>query len=381
MHIQEKLEWGSLATPAPNKTEPVHNWFYYKEAFSKQLVMKVLDMFGTSEGQLVLDPFCGVGTTMLACKERGMDSVGFDAHPLAVFVSRVKLRDYRRVELLREMNRILESRFVKPRLRIKNRLMKRGFPKQSLEEIVFYRDLIMQARNKDVRDFLLLGLMNVAMRCSWINKDGAVIKIKKKKNIPFPRKVLKNQFKRMLKDLDRIRFQKSRVRVDFGDARRLGLTDNLADFIITSPPYLNKREYESVFSIEQGLFLDMIGFGPYSDYIGSDIKELEKDSAKLLDVLGDETRLPKTAVVYFLDMFQAIEEMYRVCRPRARVAVVVGNGCFPSGVVDSDLILSKIAESVGFRAKRIVVLNKRWWTKKRTKKGGIMRESLLVWEK
>ncbi len=382
MKMIEKPDWGPLATYAPNRTEPVHNWFYYKESFSKQLVMKVLNLFGAREGNLVLDPFCGVGTTMLACKEVGIDSVGFDAHPLAVFVSRVKLGNYHRGEILREMDRILESKFAKPRLKINNRLLKRGFPKQSLEEIIFYRDLIMQARDKDVRDFLLLGLMNVAMRCSYINKDGAVIKVKKRKSIPLPRKVLKNQFERMLKDLDRIKFQKSRVRADFGDARRLGLTDNVADFIITSPPYLNKREYEKIFSIEQGLFLDMVGFGSYSDYIGSDIKELEKDSAKLLNILGGETnKLPKTANAYFMDMFQAIEEMYRVCKPGARVAIVVGNGCFPTRVVDSDVILSKIAESVGFSPKRILVLNKRWCTKKRTKKIGVMRESLLLWEK
>jgi len=380
MQIQERLEWGPLATATPNRTEPVHSWFYYKEAFSKGLVMKVLDIFGAQEGSLVLDPFCGVGTTMLACKERGIDSVGFDVHPLSVFVSRVKLRNYHRGELFREVKRILESGFVKPRLVIKNKIIKRGFPKQSLEEIIFYRDLIMQARNKDVRDFILLGLMNVAMRCSWVYKDGAMIKIRKKQ-IPFPRKVLGSQLKRMLRDLDRFKKKECRVRTDFGDARKLGLTDNVADFVITSPPYLNKREYESVFSIEQGLFLDMIGFKPYSPYIGSDIRELEKDSARLLNVLGEKTKLPKAANAYFMDMLQAIEEMYRVCKPGARVAVVVGNGCFPSGVVDSDVILSRIAESVGFRPKRILVLNKRWCTKKRTKKVGIARESLLVWEK
>lgn len=379
MHIQEKLDWGTLATFAHNKSKPIYNWLYYKESFSRELVMKILDLFGAKEG-LLLDPFCGVGTTVLACKERGIDSIGMDAHPLAVFVSRTKLKDYRREDIVTEMNRILSKEFVDPRLKITNMLMKKGFPKHALEEIVFYRDLIMQSRNKDVRDFLLLGLMNVAMRCSWISKDGSVLKIKRKKSTPLPRKIIKHQLAGMLKDLDRIRFGKSRVRVDFGNARKMGLTDNIIDFVITSPPYLNKREYENVFSIEQGLFLDMIGMEPYSGYIGSDLNDLGKDSARLAKIL-EGIKLPKTAMSYFMDMYQAIEEMYRVCKPGARVAMVVGNGCYPSGVVASDVILSNIAASIGFHPESIIVLNKRWCTKDRTKRVGELRESLLIWEK
>lgn len=379
MQIQEKLDWGPLATFAHNKSNPIYNWLYYKESFSRELVMKILDLFGAKEG-LLLDPFCGVGTTVLACKERGIDSIGMDAHPLAVFVSRTKLKDYRREDIVTEMNRILSKEFVDPRLKITNMLMKKGFPKHALEEIVFYRDLIMQSRNKDVRDFLLLGLMNVAMRCSWISKDGSVLKIKRKKSTPLPRKIIKHQLAGMLKDLDKIRFGKSRIRVDFGNARKMGLTDNIIDFVITSPPYLNKREYENVFSIEQGLFLDMIGMEPYSGYIGSDLNDLGKDSARLARIL-EGIKLPKTAMSYFMDMYQAIEEMYRVCRKGAKVAMIVGNGCYPSGVVASDVILSNIAASIGFYPESIIVLNKRWCTKNRTRKVGILRESLLIWEK
>lgn len=381
MQTKERIDWGSLATYTPNKKEPVYNWLYYKEGFSKHLVMKILDVFGAREEHVVLDPFCGVGTTMLACRERGIDSIGFDVNPIAVFTSRIKLRDYRRGDLEREIKRVTGSEFVEPRLKVSNSLLKRGFPKQGLEEIVFYRDLILKTRNPDVRDFLLLGLINVAMRCSYISKDGAVLKIRKKKSVPLPRKIIRSHFKGMLRDLDRIMLSKSRVSADFGDARRIGLTDNIVDFIITSPPYLNKREYEKAFRLEQDLFLDMIRFGTQFSYIGSDIKELEKDSGRLAGILDGHEKLPSTAFAYFMDMYQAIEEMHRVCKPGAKVAVVVGNGCFPTRVVESDEILTKIAESVGFHPRSTLVLNKRWCTKKRTRKVGILRESLLVWEK
>ena len=40
-----------------------------------------------------------------------------------------------------------------------------------------------------------------------------------------------------------------------------------------------------------------------------------------------------------------------------------------------------IMEGLGFKVERIVVLNKRWCTRKRTEKIGIARESLLLWRK
>ena len=92
--IQEKLEWGNLATFVPNKKLPVYNWLYFKEGFSRDLVMELLRMFSPHRNDWVLDPFCGAGTTLLACLESGVNSVGFDVHPVSVFSSRVKVGEY-----------------------------------------------------------------------------------------------------------------------------------------------------------------------------------------------------------------------------------------------------------------------------------------------
>ena len=44
----------------------------------------MLRRFEASPGFKVLDPFLGSGTTLLACKELGVDGVGVDVAPLAV---------------------------------------------------------------------------------------------------------------------------------------------------------------------------------------------------------------------------------------------------------------------------------------------------------
>ncbi len=381
--IEERLEWGKLATFVPNKKEPVYNWYYYKEGFAKDMVFKLAEMLRLEKGQWVLDPFCGVGTTMLACRQLGLNSMGFDVHPVPVFASRVKLADYNLQELEEEIHSLLGKRFTPPKITVDNPLIKRAFAKPTLQDVIFFRNNIMLAKNQKIRDFLVLGLMNAAMKASYVYKDGAVIKIRKKP-VPPLRHMLRRTLFRMLGDLRDFQTEDVQAFAEQGDARRLGIEDEKIDAVITSPPYLNKIEYTRIYEIEQKLFLDFYQTLPHiRSYIGLDIRKLNRDFLRLSDIFGHRLieGLPPEAKPYLMDMLQSIEEMYRVCKKGAKLGIIVGNGCFPAGIVESDVLLSRIAEDAGFRIKKILVLNKRWCTRRRTQKIGIARESLLLWEK
>jgi DNA modification methylase len=60
-------------------------------SFPPHLVRDYLKRFGVRNGQTVLDPFCGTGTTLVECKKLGLTSVGLEANPMACFASQVKL--------------------------------------------------------------------------------------------------------------------------------------------------------------------------------------------------------------------------------------------------------------------------------------------------
>src|SRR3989344_4676176 len=98
---KELAEWVSFV---PNKTKPIHNWLYYKEGFSEEFVHWALREFELQAP--VLDPFCGVGTTLLACKKKGVPSIGTDVSPLAVLASQAKTRAYDWKELQNEFEKL-----------------------------------------------------------------------------------------------------------------------------------------------------------------------------------------------------------------------------------------------------------------------------------
>lgn len=48
----------------------IHNWYRFVLAYPDHLVVDMLDRFGVGDDAVVLDPFCGTGTTLVECKKK-----------------------------------------------------------------------------------------------------------------------------------------------------------------------------------------------------------------------------------------------------------------------------------------------------------------------
>jgi len=330
----------------------------------------MLREFGAGPGWRILDPFVGSGTTLLACKELGIDGVGVDVAPLAVFVTQVKIADYDIDELRETARWLLSQPFERPDLSAVSGFVKQFFLKPSLEDIIFFRERIREIEDPVVRNFFTLALMNAAMKASLAYKDGAVLRVVEKPVPPF-RKFFRRVVKKMIRDLSRISFKPCNLTVFLGDARRMGfLEDESFDALITSPPYLNKIEYTKVYRIEYELFFGEVKIDPVRSYLGLNPRSVVDPFPEL--------NLPEVAKAYFHDMKLCLEEMYRVLKPGARAAIVVAGGVFPDRIVESDSLIMELAEMVGFEGERMIAVNKRVATKKRVIKIGEARESILI---
>src|SRR4051794_26999512 len=70
-----------------------YGWLRLTPAYSVHFVSALLDRHA-SEGTLVLDPYCGTGTTALVCAERGIACVTTDINPFLVWLARAKTAAY-----------------------------------------------------------------------------------------------------------------------------------------------------------------------------------------------------------------------------------------------------------------------------------------------
>ncbi len=373
MRTEARYDLGKLVTFQPNRRLPIYNWFHFKEAFSRDFVMLMLNQFDIHEDNRILDPFCGVGTTLLAAKERGVDAVGIDAHSVLAFVSQMKTRNYN-LETLKESARIFFSKkFEKPDLKGVDPLLKKAFSKYALEDIVFFKSEIREVKNRTIRDFLALAFVISAMQVSYAVKDGAVIRFFKRKHPPL-KKVFKAAAKRFIRHLRKTGFKPCKIVVKKGDARKLDFLKTVSfDAIITSPPYLNKLEYTRAFDVEEALLKDLVDMTLKRAYLGVD--------SKIGEDVFPELRLPNVAKAYFSDMKLCLKEMYRVLRKDGKAAMVVGQGVFPDRIVESDVLIAKLAEDLGFNVERRLIVNSRVATRKRTIKIGVALESILLFAK
>src|ERR1043165_7231774 len=76
-----------------NRKHTRYGWLRLTSAYSLHLVNELLDQH-TNEESFVLDPFCGTGTTALACAERGLKCVTTDINPFLIWLTKAKTRVY-----------------------------------------------------------------------------------------------------------------------------------------------------------------------------------------------------------------------------------------------------------------------------------------------
>lgn len=114
--LGQDLNWGLSFDSLREKdtTKHVHRLHPYKGKFIPQLVEYFLDQ-NTDEykkevffhpGDIVLDPFCGSGTTLVQANEMGIHAVGIDVSAFNTLISNIKTSEHDIAELHSEIDRI-----------------------------------------------------------------------------------------------------------------------------------------------------------------------------------------------------------------------------------------------------------------------------------
>jgi len=421
-----------------NKTRPTYRWYKYKEAFSAALVEYLLSRYAVFSGR-ILDPFAGSGTALFAASSLGLDADGIELLPIGQEIISTKLcleREFtaQDFEVLQSWAKSYPWKHSEVKIQLPTlRITKGAYPPETADSIERYLGAMIN-ENLRVQTALRFALLCVLEEVSYTRKDGQYLrwddrsgrrlKVKKPFNkgpIPSFDEAIVAKLQEIYNDLQgQMRFEtlqaQGTVRLYKGSVFNIlpTLPDNLYDGLITSPPYCNRYDYTRTYALELALLgvgekelinlrqemlsstvenraKDLLAFNPkWSKAIQvADQQELLQAILTYLETLRTNGQLnnagiPRMVRGYFYEIACVIYECARVLKPNAPFIMVNDNVRYAGASVSVDLILSHIAEALGFRVENILVLpNGKGNSSQQMGQYGrdILRKGVYVWRK
>ncbi|HRT67790.1 MAG TPA: DNA methyltransferase, partial [Bacteroidota bacterium] len=296
-----------------NRTRSVNqyltHWIYpYKGKFHPQMIRALLNIIGLNEGDTVLDPYIGSGTTAVEAQLLGINCVGIDISPLCTLLSKVKT----------------ESIYVLPQiLDWKDEVIKRIKPSLlNLEDQTIDETINIISEEKVRNFFEMAKLVSIS--------DNA------RRGKDFSNSFLKNielmiaSVSDYVEIVKKLKLKLGTVDIRNSDSRLLLIEKNSIDGIVTSPPYSIALDYVS----NDAHSLKELGFN---------ISEIREE---FIGVRGKgQTRID----LYNNDMKKSLDEMYRVLKPNKFAAIILGNATYLGQEVNTVEFTIEYAEKIGFK--------------------------------
>ncbi|PJF31973.1 MAG: DNA modification methylase [Candidatus Thermofonsia Clade 1 bacterium] len=399
-----------------NKDRPIYRWFKYKEGFSAALVHYLLEKLGVQNGRL-LDPFAGIGTTLFAASERGIDSVEIELLPVgcAVIEAQRLARSPETQHILaalaywRTEHPWLTAQPSKPFPHL--RITEGAFPQATQLALEKYL-CALEAEPPPVQSLLRFAALCVLEEISYTRKDGQFLRWDERSGRRQGRKPLN---KGLLPSFEAAIIQKlTQIMDDLQPSGKLlagfeappltgaiqVLSGSALDFlptlesasfdgVITSPPYANRYDYTRTYALE----LALLGIDEASvrnlrqQMLSCTVENREKagldrrfapevyrrawaafksqvELGSILEYLEMQRKartlnnqgIPRMLRNYFLELALVIFDCARLLKPNAYFVMINDNVRYSGIAIPVDLILSDLAEQAGFYTEAIWTL-------------------------
>jgi site-specific DNA-methyltransferase (cytosine-N4-specific) len=283
--VSEKFNRQSVSYQL-SKNDALHRWLKYKEGFSADLVKRLIKEFDIKQGDTILDPFVGSGTTSLVCKMQGINSIGFDILPMSKIAIKAKqsVLEYDLVEIKQI---ILEIESLSMPENYEKRtpyitITDGAYPENTEKEIAFFTEWNNRGKYSErANNLVTLCILNSLEKVSYTAKDGQFLRWDyrskkmlesaeyRKKNgksplvirlnkghLPTLKQSLLDELNSVYIDISNIqkktKFNETKLNFIEGNAlyELPKLESDLLNGVITSPPYCNRYDYTRTYALE-----------------------------------------------------------------------------------------------------------------------------------
>ena len=386
---------------------PIHRWFTYPAGYSHKLVEKKIEEYGLNGRHWILDPFVGTGTTSVAAKSVGVNSIGIEAHPFVSWVATTKLNIDHDFAKLKE-DTVTIQKHAKDIYSegiqcdgVWPDLVYKCFTDDNLRQLLALRTAILECKiTPERQDFFKVALTATLRDVTSAGAGWPYIAPSKHAKRTVRREAVTEFQKRcdlMIHDVLEVNVAKlpsTEHMLINGDARCLEeyADPNSVDMILTSPPYLNNYDYADRTRLETyfwGLYdswgditrqvrdnlivaattqirrseMEETGKCPnvqeVSPGIHAEIANVIHQLSKLRLKKGGKKSYDLMVAGYFEDMLKVILGVHKVLKSGSPFILVLGDSA-PYGVhVRTDEIMGEIAIAVGFSSCNIQVIRTR----------------------
>ena len=396
-----------------NKLRPedqsIHDWYRFVLSYPPHLVRDYLERFKITKDAIVLDPFCGTGTTLVECKKLGIPSVGIEANPMPCFATRVKTdwsadpdtllyhakniaaRACRSLALdgLEEFQNMPLFKVRDPKI---NRLDLLGLPGEveellltnSISPVPLHRVLVLLGTIQETRHDLLTQYERLALAKALVSEIGNLefgpeVGVGPPKSDAPAVTIWMDALQTMANDLRAMRNHNPvNATVYQADSRNIQkvLKPDSIDVVITSPPYPNEKDYTRTTRLEsvllgfirnkqelRALKQDLVRSNTRGVYksdrddllvedheaIQGIAEAIEKRRIELGKTSGFEKLYARVTKLYFGGMAKHLSDLRAVLRPGSRLAYVVGDqASYLRVMIRTGQLFADIADSLGY---------------------------------
>ena len=390
-------KYDSIMVFGKNKDVLVHRWYPFVEGYSKEFIEDILQELPFTP-QSAMEPFCGSGTTPVELQNHNIRCYSFEVSPFMHLLAKVKLeRNYNEAMLAHYRNQVAsfldkpleDIRLLEPvpfgdTVVHKKGMKKWNFHDTSLDGILDIRHAIrMAVDNERYKNLFTIALASIILQASNMFRNGKCLSYKK----GWESKIIsRDEVHQIFLDrLDTIIAEDVRIlalqpatvsNADicyFGDVRRAieNVPDNTLDLIITSPPYLNSRDYTDIYMLELKV-LQLVNCHEdlqklrkstlrshvqvkYSDVNPIDNARLQKC---LCDMKNSESKSWNSDILnmicgYFEDMQKLFRTLTKKMQRGGVIYFNVANSAYFGVEVPVDAIIADIAEDCGLKVREI----------------------------